>query len=152
MALNPKMHVTLTVEELEDIKETAQQRADEMEWQLRVELQKIREIERNLSRILGEASQVPVEKAAAPAPKAAPVAKPALAPVAKAAPAPAPPPAPAPVVGKGTPSYGTPLPPTIAVAPPPAPAATPVKPAWSGKSTPPPLPPAARKLTGLKPA
>jgi hypothetical protein len=104
MALNPKMHVTLTIEELEDIKNSAMQRAEDMEWQLRLELQKVREIERNLSRILGEASQVP---AAAPGvargtpmhgtplppsvpsvkPAAAPVAAPAAAPVAAPLPA-----------------------------------------------------------------
>ncbi len=85
MALNPKMHVTLTIEELEDIKESAMARADEMEWQLRVELAKLREVERNLSRLLGEPSAVTVAVAVEPV-------------------------APLPVAARGTPSFGTPSP------------------------------------------
>jgi hypothetical protein len=93
MALNPKLTVTLTVEEIEDIKETARAagaaRVEEMEWQLRLELAKLREVERNLSKLLGESSMIT-------APVSAPV-------VAKLAPPAAPS-----AVGRGTPSNGTP--------------------------------------------
>jgi hypothetical protein len=104
MALNPRMHVTLTIEELEDIKNSAMQRAEEMEWQLRVELQKVREIERSLSRILGEASQVAPAAASSVAPAA-------------------------PGVARGTPMHGTsslPAAPIVAAAAAPAPVVAPV--------------------------
>ncbi len=54
MALNPKFMITVTVEELEAIKDAASLRAEEMEWQLRIELARLREVERNLARIVGE--------------------------------------------------------------------------------------------------
>jgi hypothetical protein len=94
MALNPKLTVTLTVEEIEDIKETARSagaaRVEEMEWQLRLELAKLREVERNLSKLLGESSMV-----------SAPVSAPVAARPAPAVPAPS-------TMGRGTPSNGTP--------------------------------------------
>jgi hypothetical protein len=62
MALNPKFMVTVTVEELEAIKDAATMRAEEMEWQLRIELARLREVERNLARIVGEPVQMPLAK------------------------------------------------------------------------------------------
>jgi hypothetical protein len=59
--------ITLTVEELETIKEQAASRAEDLEWQLRREIARLREVEQNLLRIVGAAPPPP------PAPSAAAV-------------------------------------------------------------------------------
>jgi hypothetical protein len=46
--------ITLTLEELEAIKDDASARAEDMEWQLRRELARLREVEHNLSVLAGE--------------------------------------------------------------------------------------------------
>ena len=153
MALNPKMQVVVTVEELESIKEAANARADELEWQLRLELARVREVERNLARLLGEASTTVVPEraprsmpaATTPPPAAAKVAV-AVGSVAKPMPTPLPP--------RHTPSIESialALAPPKPAAPAPEPAPTPVA-AAAGATTrrpgqPPPLPPALRRAS-----
>jgi uncharacterized membrane protein YccC len=64
--------ITITVEELELIKDQAGARAEDLEWQLRREIARLREIESNLLRMLGDeparALPLPAPTATAPAP------------------------------------------------------------------------------------
>jgi hypothetical protein len=148
MALNPKMQVVVTVEELESIKEAANARADELEWQLRLELARVREVERNLARLLGEASTTVVpERRPEPAPRPMPAATtppPSVAKGSVAKPMPTPPPRHTPSIE----SIAIALAPPKPAAPTPAPAAAlPAGATTRRPGQPPPLPPALRRAS-----
>lgn len=72
MAQGPNIHLTL--EEVEAIKDAALARAEELEWQLQVELARLREIERNLSQLVGGQRVAPPRPRTAPPAPVAPLA------------------------------------------------------------------------------